>query len=54
MATAGTRWGVVMSRNAGFSDQVQFLELDNDILYIMLVLSISSIYSSSMRVSAFF
>ncbi|KAB5565186.1 hypothetical protein DKX38_005240 [Salix brachista] len=26
MATAGTRWGVVMSRNAGFSDQV--VELD--------------------------
>jgi hypothetical protein len=25
MATAGTRWGVVMSRNAGFSDQVKFL-----------------------------
>jgi hypothetical protein len=24
MATAGTRWGVVMSRNAGFSDQVRF------------------------------
>jgi hypothetical protein len=22
MATAGSRWGVVMSRNAGFSDQV--------------------------------
>ncbi|RVX12850.1 Casein kinase 1-like protein HD16 [Vitis vinifera] len=26
MATAGSRWGVVMSRNAGFSDQV--VELD--------------------------
>ncbi|XP_020271758.1 casein kinase 1-like protein HD16 isoform X3 [Asparagus officinalis] len=26
MATAGTRWGIVMSRNAGFSDQV--VELD--------------------------
>lgn len=24
MATAGSRWGVVMSRNAGFSDQVDF------------------------------
>lgn len=24
MATAGSRWGVVMSRNAGFSDQVEF------------------------------
>jgi hypothetical protein len=24
MATAGSRWGVVMSRNAGFSDQVSF------------------------------
>lgn len=23
MATAGSRWGVVMSRNAGFSDQVK-------------------------------
>jgi hypothetical protein len=25
MATAGSRWGVVMSRNAGFSDQVSML-----------------------------
>lgn len=25
MATAGSRWGVVMSRNAGFSDQVWFI-----------------------------
>lgn len=24
MATAGSRWGVVMSRNSGFSDQVEF------------------------------
>ena len=23
MASAGSRWGVVMSRNAGFTDQVQ-------------------------------
>lgn len=23
MATAGSRWGIVMSRNAGFSDQVE-------------------------------
>lgn len=27
MATAGTRWGIVMSRNAGFSDQVMFLHI---------------------------
>ena len=26
MATAGSRWGVVMSRNAGYSNQVSFLE----------------------------
>lgn len=32
MATAGSRWGVVMSRNAGFSDQVPIL-----ILYSMAV-----------------
>ena len=25
MATAGSRWAVVMSRNAGFSDQVELL-----------------------------
>ena len=25
MATAGTRWAVVMSRNSGFSDQVRLL-----------------------------
>lgn len=27
MATAGSRWGVVMSRNAGFSDQVSCAHL---------------------------
>ncbi|MCL7027011.1 hypothetical protein MKW94_027778 [Papaver nudicaule] len=27
MATAGSRWAVVMSRNAGFSDQVVELDL---------------------------
>ena len=25
MTTAGNRWGVIMSRNSGFSDQVGFL-----------------------------
>ncbi|MBA0716661.1 hypothetical protein Golax_015473 [Gossypium laxum] len=44
MTTAGTRWGVVMSRNAGFSDQV-FLSFD---LYMYLqfstVLHFRSIY----------
>lgn len=29
MATAGSRWGVVMSRNAGFSDQVCCLLFSN-------------------------
>lgn len=29
MATAGSRWGVVMSRNAGFTDQVFLLSLMN-------------------------
>jgi hypothetical protein len=27
MATAGTRWAIVMSRGAGFSDQVFFLSV---------------------------
>ncbi|MCH94420.1 serine/threonine-protein kinase VRK1-like, partial [Trifolium medium] len=30
MATAGSRWGVVMSRNAGFSDQSLLILLDED------------------------
>jgi len=27
MATAGSRWAIVMSRGAGFSDQVPFVNL---------------------------
>ena len=38
MATAGSRWGVVMSRNAGFSDQVRILEPDNYMSHILLFL----------------
>jgi len=34
MATAGTRWGVVMSRNAGFSDQVIFYTCLDFIAYM--------------------
>lgn len=29
MATAGSRWGVVMSRGAGFSDQVSFVYMSH-------------------------
>lgn len=44
MATAGSRWGVVMSRNAGFSDQVAILILysTSDVLTIEVLLFISS------------
>ena len=34
MATAGSRWAVVMSRNAGFSDQVAFFPLHQSLLSI--------------------
>lgn len=33
MATAGSRWGVVMSRNAGFTDQVNFYALLKDMSF---------------------
>lgn len=34
MATAGSRWGVVMSRNAGFSDQVCNISFPSGFCYV--------------------
>ena len=35
MATAGSRWGVVMSRNAGFSEQVGIFNCDAYSLHLL-------------------
>lgn len=52
MATAGSRWGVVMSRNAGFSDQVEFC-LGFQLLWLILFLFICVIVKLVLSVESY-
>lgn len=40
MATAGSRWGVVMSRNAGFSEQVDYSSCSIELLLFLVFLGL--------------
>lgn len=39
MATSGTRWAIVVSRGAGFSDQVCLIIVTVEILPVLVILS---------------
>lgn len=43
MATSGSRWGIVMSRGAGFSEQVCLVY--EELLYCFFLLNYSTVYN---------